>query len=66
MNTRIRSPSLAWNLTLQQSKDIERIEKRAIRIIHPQYEYHQALVVSNLKFLKDRRDDLSACRLNKK
>ena len=58
MNTRIRSPSLVWNLTLEQSKDIERIEKRAIRIIHPQYEYNQALVVSNLKTLKERRDDL--------
>ena len=58
MNTQIRSPSLAWNLTLEQSKDIERIEKRAIRIIHPQYEYNQALVVSNLKTLKERRDDL--------
>ena len=44
MNTRIRSPSLVWNLTLEQSKDIERIEKRAIRIIHPQYEYNQANV----------------------
>ena len=49
---------MAWNLTLEQSRDIERIEKRAIRIIHPQYEYNQALVVSNLKTLKERRDDL--------
>ena len=49
---------MAWNLTLEQSKDIERIEKRAIRIIHPQYEYNQALVESNLKTLKERRDDL--------
>ena len=46
------------NLTLEQSKDIERIEKRAIRIIHPQYEYNQALFVSNLKSLKERKDDL--------
>ena len=44
---------MAWNLTLQQSKHIERIEKRSIRIIHPQYEYNQALAVSNLKILKD-------------
>ena len=49
---------MAWNLTLQQSKDIERIEKLAIRIIHRQYEYNQALFVSNLKTLKERRDDL--------
>ena len=49
---------MAWNLTLEQSKDIERIEKRAIRIIHLQYEHNQALVVSNLKTLKEGRDDL--------
>ena len=49
---------MAWNFTLEQSKGIERIEKRAIIIIHPQYEYNKALVVSNLKTLKERRDDL--------
>ena len=49
---------MAWNFTLEQSKGIERIEKRAIIIIHPKYEYNKALVVSNLKSLKERRDDL--------
>ena len=58
INTRIRSPNMAWNLTLEQTKDSERIEKRAIRIIHLQYEHNQALVVSNLKTLKEGRDDL--------
>ena len=47
-----------WNggLTMEQSEDIERIQKRALRIMY--LKYHEALMESNLKTLTDRRDDM--------
>ena len=49
-----------WNggLTMEQSEDIERIQKRALRIMYPELKYHEALMESNLKTLTDRRDDM--------
>ncbi len=49
-----------WNgsLTSVQSNDIERIKKRALKIIYPGTSYEHALRQSNLKTLKDRRDDM--------
>ncbi len=49
-----------WNggLTMLQSEDIERIQKRAERIMYPELKYHEALMESNLKTLTDRRDDM--------
>ena len=49
-----------WNggLTMEQSEDIERIQKRALRITYPELKYHEALMESNLKTLTDRRDDM--------
>ncbi len=49
-----------WNggLTMGQSEDIERIQKRALRIMYPELKYHEALMESNLKTLTDRRDDM--------
>ena len=49
-----------WNggLTRKQSQDIEKIQKRALRIIYAEYDYEQALIVTKLKSLKSRRDDM--------
>jgi uncharacterized spore protein YtfJ len=44
------------NLTVEQSNDIERLQKRALRIILPGMSYDHALRQSNLKTLKERRD----------
>ena len=47
------------NLTQAQRNDIERVQKRALRIIVPEYEYNRALQECELKTLQERRDDLS-------
>ncbi len=49
---------LHGNLTNEQHGAIERIEKRALRIIYPGLEYDEALDESKLKSLKQRRNDL--------
>ena len=46
------------NLTHEQTHDIERIQKRALRIILPGLSYEEALVECNLKTLKGRREDM--------
>ena len=46
------------NLTQAQRIDIERVQKRALRIIVPEYEYNRALQECELKTLQQRRDDL--------
>ena len=46
------------NLTQAQRIDIERVQKRALRIIVPEYEYSRALQECGLKTLQQRRDDL--------
>ena len=46
------------NLTQAQRSDIERVQKRALRIIAPGYEYNRALHECGLKTLQQRRDDL--------
>ena len=46
------------NLTQAQRIDIERVQKRALRIIVPEYEYNRALQECALKTLQQRRDDL--------
>ena len=49
-----------WNgsLTSVQSNDIERIQKRGLKIIYTGTSYEHALRQSNLKTLRDRRDDM--------
>ena len=50
-----------WNrnlLTQAQRSDFERVQKRALRIIVPEYEYNRALHECGLKTLQQRRDDL--------
>ncbi len=49
---------LHGNLTNEQHGAIERIQKRALRIIYPGLEYDEALDESKLKSLKQRRNDL--------
>ena len=41
-----------------QRSDIERVQKRALRIIVPEHEYNRALQECGLKTLQQRRDDL--------
>ena len=46
------------NLTNEQHDAIERIQKRALRIIYPGLKYDEALEKGKLKSLKQRRNDL--------
>ena len=46
------------NLTHDQTRDIERVQKRALRIILSGLSYEEALVECNLKTLKDRMEDM--------
>jgi len=45
-------------LTVQQSRDIEKIQKRCMRIIFPHSDYSEALRVSGLQTLSERRESL--------
>ena len=44
------------NLTVERRNDIERLQKRTLRIILPVISYDHTLRLSNLKTLKERRD----------
>ena len=46
------------NLTQAQRSDIERVQKRALRIIVSEHEYNRAVQECGLKTLQQRRDDL--------
>ena len=46
------------NLTTEQSHDLERIQKRAIRVIYPEVTYEEALLKCNLDTLEFRREDM--------
>ena len=46
------------NLTYEQTCEIERIQKRAFRIILPELSYEEALEKCNLKTLEGRREDM--------
>ena len=46
------------NLTQAQRSDIERVQKRALRMIVPEHEYNRALQECGLRTLQQRRDDL--------
>ena len=52
-------------LTQEQMKNIERIQKRALRIIYPQYDYNRALIETKLQTLEERRDDQCATLIKK-
>ena len=45
-------------MTHEQTRDIERIKKPALRIILPALSYEEALVECNLKTLKGHREDM--------
>ena len=49
-----------WHFNIPEylSKDIERIQRRALKIIHPSLCYDEALVVSNIQTLQSRREQL--------
>ena len=46
------------NLTKDQSRDLKRIQKRAVRIIFPELTYDEALSKCNLVTLESRREDM--------
>jgi hypothetical protein len=46
------------NLTNEQTRDIERIQKRALRIMLPELSYEEDLVKCKLKTLEGRRQDM--------
>ena len=46
------------NLTKDQSRDLERIQKRAVRIIFPGLTYDEALLKCNLVTLESRREEM--------
>jgi hypothetical protein len=52
---------VVWHsgLTIAQSEDIERVQKRCLRIIYPELSYKDALFVAGLDKLCDRREDLA-------
>ena len=49
-----------WNvgITKDQSKEIERIQKRALKIIYQEDDYHMCLQTAELVSLKERRDQM--------
>ena len=51
-------PAWATSITKEQSNDIERIQKRALKIVFPDLDYSQALEKANLKTLSQRRLEL--------
>ena len=46
------------NLTKDQSRDLERIQKRAVRIIFPGLTFDEALLKCNLVALESRREEM--------
>jgi hypothetical protein len=46
-------------LTANQSDDLERVQKRVLRIIYPNLSYHDALFVSGLERLSVRRERIT-------
>ena len=46
------------NLTNEQTRDIQRIKKQALRIMLPELSYEEALVKCNLKTLEGRRQEM--------
>ena len=55
-------PAWATSITKEQGNDIERIQKRALKIMFPDQDYRQALEKANLKALSQRR--LELCKKN--
>ena len=46
------------NLTKDQSRDLERIQKRAVRIIFPELTYDEALLKCNLVTLESHQEEM--------
>ena len=46
-------------LTTSQSNDIERVQKRCLRLIYPDLSYRESLIISDLERLSDRRERLT-------
>ena len=56
----VRQPSFSSRSTSYLSEDLERLQKRAMKIIHPGLSYAKALELSGLLTLYDRRGAIAA------
>ena len=56
----VRQPSFSSRSTCYLSEDLERLQKRAMKITHPGLSYAKALELSGLLTLYDRREAISA------
>ena len=51
--------TLAGGLTAKQTKDIERVQKRCLKLIYPTLSYSEALLLSGLEELGIRRERIT-------
>ncbi len=53
---------VVWHpgLNVQQTKDLELVQERALRLIYPNVSYETALQLANLPTLEERREELCA------
>ncbi len=58
------APVWHCGLTLTQSAEIESVQKRVLKLIFPSLSYTQALALSSLERLSDRRERLSITAFN--
>ena len=49
---------MAWQPNKGRSRDLERIQKRGVRIIFPELSYDEALLKCNLVTLESRREEM--------
>ena len=63
INPGIWDQNLAWSLTEEQSKDIERTQKRGMKIICPEKTYEQALIECGME-LENRREKMCIKLIN--
>ena len=56
----VRQPSFSSRSTSYLSEDLERLQKRAMKILHPELSYAKALELSALWTLYDRREAIVA------
>ena len=56
--------NLAWELTEEQSKDIEQIQRRLMKIICPEKTYEQALIECGMETLENRREKMCVKLIN--
>ena len=61
----VRKPSFSLRSTSYLGEDLERLQKRAMKIIHPELSYAKALELFGLLTLYDRREAIVAKAFDK-